>query len=54
MSQGELEIPSARLATTKVRLRELWIKAESAGSALLSGVKPVGYLTRHWAAAHVR
>ena len=50
-SCSELEVPFARLAATKTRLKEPWIKDESAASTLLSGVISVEYLA-HQGSTH--
>lgn len=50
-SCGELEAPFARLAATITRLKEPWIKDESAASTLLSGVISVEYLA-HQGSTH--
>jgi hypothetical protein len=49
-SRGELEAPLACLSTPKACFRKLWIKAESAVSALLCQIISEGYLARHPAA----
>ena len=43
--RSELQVPFARLSTPKTCLRELWIKEESAVSALLCKIVSVGIYT---------